>query len=94
MSDYCSDPVTCRNGDCIGCKKGVTWCQDPRCDPYCPGQGCSIPNNHDFNVNLVILVILLCLMAILFIVWFAYGPQLFEDHDDHARANVIVPKQS
>lgn len=70
---------------------GNVWCQDPRCQPNC--QNCAIPKNHDFNANVVVIIILICLTTILFIVWFIYGPQLFENHDDHTRANVIVPEE-
>lgn len=90
---HCSDPVTCPGGNCIGCKNGEVDCQDPRCAPYCPESQCTFPENHDENANIVITVILLCLIAILFIYWFMYGPQLFEPHDDHTRANVLVPQE-
>lgn len=93
MSNYCSDPVICPNGNCVGCKNGQIWCQDPRCSPYCASSSCVIQDDHDFNGNLVVVVILLSLIAILFIVWFVYGPQLFEHHDDHSRANVILPEE-
>lgn len=88
MSD-CADPLTCPGGNCVGCRNGQVWCQDPRCQPYCGG--CAIPSTFDFNANMTIIVILLCLITIFFIVWFVYGPQLFEEHNDHKRANVIVP---
>lgn len=91
MSNICQDPVTCPNGNCVGCKNGQVWCQDTRCSPYC--QGCSIPKNHDINGGMIIVIIILCLTSMLFIVWFVYGPQLFEHHDDHIRANVIVPDE-
>ena len=91
MSNPCSDPVSCPGGNCIGCKNGNIWCQDPRCAPYC--QGCAIPDDHDFNGNMVVTVILICLVALLFIVWFIYGPSLFEPHNDHERANVLVPEE-
>ena len=84
--------MACSNGNCVGCRNGQIWCQDPRCAPYC--SGCAIPNDHDFNLNMVVIIILFCLLAILFIVWFVYGPQLFEQHSDHERANVIVPSKS
>lgn len=41
---------------------------------------------------MVIIIILICLIAILFIVWFVYGPDLFEQHNDHKRAGVIMPE--
>lgn len=64
----------------------------------CPNDNCVDDNQspvsietHDFNANMVMIIILICLMTIFFIVWFIYGPQLFEKHSDHERANVIVP---
>lgn len=60
----------------MGCKNKKTWCQDPRCAPYCPEERCTIPNDHDFNGSVIVLIILMCLLTILFIVWVAYGPQL------------------
>lgn len=85
----CKDPITCPGGNCLGCRNGQIWCQDPLCQPFCPN--CAIPNAFDFNANMTIIVILICLIAIFFIVWFVYGPQLFEQHNDHARADVLVP---
>jgi hypothetical protein len=91
MTSHCSDPVSCLNGNCVGCKDGQVWCQDPRCAPYCPGTQCAIPADHDFNANIMIGIILICLTTIFFMVWFVYGPRLFEPHDDHVRAGVIMP---
>lgn len=90
MTDRCSDPVLCPNGNCPGCKNGQLWCQDPQCSPYCPSTTCIMTSSHDFNANMMILIIIVCLIVIFFIIWFSYGPQLFEHHDDHERANVIT----
>lgn len=72
---HCQDPVTCPNGNCEGCKDGVLWCQDPRCQPYCPE--CSIPKDHDFAVWTMFLIIVLILIALIAIMLFAYGPKIF-----------------
>ena len=87
----CMNPDTCPNGNCPGCRNGKVWCQDPRCAPYC--QYCGIPSNFDYNVNAVIIVILICILAALFIVWFVYGPSFFQTHNDHDRAQVLVPEE-
>lgn len=50
--------------------------------------------DQDSAGNIVVIVILVCLLAILFIVWFMYGPRLFESHSDHARAGVVVPQNN
>lgn len=90
MSNHCSDPVTCPSGNCPGCKNGALNCQDTRCAPFC--QDCTTNmSQHDLAANMMLLSILLCLILIFFIIWFIYGPRLFEDHDDHDRANVLVP---
>lgn len=73
-SEHCQDPVSCLNGNCIGCKDGKIWCQDPRCAPYC--KGCSIPKNHDLNGTIVVVIILMCLFAMLIIIWAFYGPKI------------------
>lgn len=89
MSANCN-PDVCPDGNCIGCQNGQTWCQDPRCDPYCPN--CPIPDDYDFVVNMVMIIIILCLFMAIFIIIFIYGPPMIHPHDDHARANVIVPE--
>ena len=72
---HCSNPVTCPNGNCEGCKKGVVWCQDPRCQPFCAE--CSLPEEHSFAVNVVFIIIILILIAMIFILLFSYGPKVF-----------------
>lgn len=91
MSNPCNEPVC--GGNCPGCKDGQRWCQDPRCSPYCAGEQCIFPSDFDFNGNIIVITIVLSLLAILFILWFIYGPQYFEEHNDHERANVIVPTE-
>lgn len=71
----CSDPVTCPGGNCIGCKDGQTWCQDPRCEPYCAD--CSVPPDHDTISGIVVVLIVFCLIALLAAVWLTYGPDFF-----------------
>jgi len=71
--------------------KLMNMVSDPRCQPYCSSDICQYPYDHDYNGNIITMIILICLMAIFFIIWFVYGPQLFEEHDDHERANVLVP---
>lgn len=88
----CSDPDICPGGGCTGCQNGEVWCQDPRCTPFCPGSECIAQvQTHDTNGNLVVLIILLGLFTLLFVVWYMYGPRLLEPHDDHNRANVVMP---
>jgi len=78
----------CQRGFCPGCKDGTTWCNDDRCFPNCPN--CEIDDDHDLNAGVMIIIILLCLLTILFIVWFVYGPLLFKQHSDHSKIDYIV----
>jgi uncharacterized protein (DUF983 family) len=77
----------CTKGFCPGCKNGQTWCDDPRCHPYC--ETCHIQSDNDYNAGMVIIILIICLFAILFIVWFVYGPQLFHPHSDNSKINYI-----
>lgn len=92
MSTHCSDPVACPDGNCIGCKDGKVDCQDIRCSPFCPGDTCTIPSDHDFASTVAIIIILICLFAILITVWFAYGPQLLyrPKHNERVRYSIDV----
>jgi hypothetical protein len=78
--DLCGDTLTCPNGNCIGCRDGSPWCEDPLCQPYCGG--CSMTAGADTLGNMVTGIILICLVVILFIFWFMYGPALFRPHND------------
>lgn len=64
----CADPVTCPDGNCVGCQNGAVWCQDPRCDPYCAN--CAPPPDHELATSLTIAVIILLLVAIIIIIWY------------------------
>lgn len=88
----CTNPITCSEGNCIGCENSQIWCQDPRCAPYC--SGCAPPTNLDFVVNMTVIIILVCLIAILFIVWFIYGPRFFHPHSNYEQANILIPTSS
>lgn len=84
MSGQCSDSLICKDGQCVGCKDGKPWCQDPRCFPYCPEEQCIYPGeSHDYNGNMVMLVIICCLLTALIIMWFIYGPEFFTPHDSY-----------
>lgn len=77
----CASSVTCPGGNCPGCQNGQVWCQDPRCSPNCAGEQCMFPASHNFNSNMVFLLVFMCLTAIFFILWFVYGHTLFTPHD-------------
>ena len=88
MNSYCSNPDFCPNGNCIGCKNGQQWCNDPRCSPNCVN--CSIPAENSYFVNALVFIIIIVLLALLFVVWFVYGPSFFVSHSDHEKANVYM----
>lgn len=83
------DPESCPGGNCVGCKDGKTWCQDPRCDPYCPA--CAIPQDYDFMVNVVMIIIVMCLLLVIFIIGFVYGPTLIRPHNDISKMKADYP---
>lgn len=58
--------ITCPNGNCIGCRGGNLWCQDPRCAPNCPG--CQ-SNNSTWSVIVIIFVIIIGLILIGAVIW-------------------------
>ena len=79
----CQSP-TCQNGNCEGCKNGKTWCNDPRCFPYC--RDCQLPKNHETNANIVVWLLFSLLGAIFIILLVGYGPRFVEAR----RRNQIV----
>lgn len=70
--DRCSN-ILCENGNCIGCKNGQLYCQDPRCFPNCP----NCENTTDDCVNtkdgwdwaLLIIILSLSLVLLLLLAW-------------------------
>jgi hypothetical protein len=92
-SDYCSSPLCKGSTNCPGCfEDGQINCYDTRCQPNC--RSCEVPSSYYFNGNIVFTILLFTLLTILFVLWFVYGPGFFEQHSDHERAKVIVPKKS
>lgn len=89
MSAGCNDPLTCADSNCVGCLGGLVNCGDIRCAPYCPG--CSMPPHHDHYAAITVIFIIICLLVVLFAVWYVYGPSWIEHHNDDARAGVLRP---
>jgi hypothetical protein len=51
-----------------------------------------MPPHHDNVLGLVIAAIIICLLAIAFILWYIYrSNHWFVAHSDHVRAGVITP---
>lgn len=74
----CSDTTTCPDGNCVGCKDGEKWCQDPRCHPYCPN--CPVPEDNDFAVTIVFFIAIICLVGILILIMVGYGPKFIHQN--------------
>ena len=67
MSSRCVSSPTCPNGNCVGCRNGSLFCNDPRCYPDCPD--CNIKvGNSNWVLNMIILILLGVLLIVSFIV--------------------------
>ena len=62
MSSRCSSD-SCVNGNCVGCKDGSLFCNDPRCYPDCP----DCPKEDNNNSDWVLILIILILVGVLLI---------------------------
>jgi hypothetical protein len=65
MNSHCVKP-SCKDGNCVGCKNGEVWCNDPRCHPYC--RECHLTQNSDtvgyfflliFVIGIIMIIILI-----------------------------------
>lgn len=70
MSNPCL-ATTCLNGNCVGCRSGAVWCDDPRCFPNCPNCPNTSSNNNSWLVT-IILVLLGVLLVIAFIIGYSW----------------------
>ncbi len=66
----CSDPILCPGGNCVGCKNGQLYCNDPRCFPNCKNcSGNEVETYFTWNrILLFIILILAVIVAIIVIV--------------------------
>ena len=69
---HCQDSVACPGGNCIGCRNGQVWCQDPRCQGYCPNCNTSQEYN-DITTHYTFAILIMVFLLILFAVWICYG---------------------
>lgn len=55
-----------------GCKQGESWCNDPRCSPYC--NNCPAPPHHDIfnNAFFVLLIFVFACIVIVLFLWLYY----------------------
>lgn len=65
----CSDTTICPDGNCLGCRNGSQYCNDPRCYPNCP----DCPSENRSESDWVIVLIILILAGVLLIVAIIYG---------------------
>jgi len=68
MSARCADTSNCPDGNCIGCRNGELYCEDPRCYPNC--EGCNITTSSG---NWIIITIILILLGALLVMAFIIG---------------------
>lgn len=77
MTSRCSNS-TCINGNCIGCKNGSKYCNDPRCYPNCPD--CSgetsvncVSRRDSWDWVLIVIIAVLSIIALILIGLMAWG---------------------
>ena len=68
MSNICSDNIQCPNGNCVGCRNGQLYCNDPRCYPNC--KNCDTTTSSG---NWIIVLIILILLGVLLVMSFVIG---------------------
>ena len=68
MSNRCIASASCVNGNCVGCKNGNLYCNDPRCYPNCPDCKTDVPSSSNWILITVILVLLGFLLILAFII--------------------------
>ena len=73
MSNPCL-ATTCLNGNCVGCRSGAVWCDDPRCFPNCA----NCPNTSSNNNSWLITTILV-LLGVLLVIGFIIGYSWYKD---------------
>ena len=82
MSDRCKSD-DCKDGACIGCRSGQTWCDDPRCFPTCPDCPDSTAKKSTGG-DWVIILIILILAGILLV---TVGFSIWDYWDKRTKAN-------
>jgi hypothetical protein len=70
---YCGNPKLCPGGNCIGCKDGQLWCQDPKCTGQCPG--CGYDLDRDRFIYVTFFLVAMAILLILFVILVNYGHQ-------------------
>lgn len=64
MSYNCNDSF-CKDGNCPGCKDGVTWCEDPACAPYCSSNCIRSGEDKAFMIIAVIFFLIFGLIVMI-----------------------------
>jgi len=67
----CDNPRICPDGNCVGCRNGEVWCQDPRCEGQCPD--CFYDPRDDRVGYTVFIIIIAVLVVVMVIVMLNYG---------------------
>ena len=95
MSNPCIPSTNCINGNCPGCRNGTSYCNDPRCYPNCVNCTTSVPNNNNWIIITIILVLLGVLLVLGFIIgydWFFARKKASEPKN--ITINKVIPPSS
>ena len=95
MSNPCVASSNCINGNCPGCRNGTSYCNDPRCYPNCANCTTSVPNNNNWIIITIILVLLGVLLVLGFIIgydWFFARKKASEPKN--ITINKVIPPSS
>ena len=75
MNKRCTSSF-CKDGNCIGCKDGIRWCEDPRCHPRC--EDCEKPRStFKFGIIVFFIVIIFVIITGFIIYYYKYHENTF-----------------
>ena len=78
MSSYCLS-TSCLNGNCIGCKDGTTYCNDPRCYPNCPNCLTNTKKKSWWSWNFWwFVIIIIVLIVLVFLLFFSFRNKCYK----------------
>ena len=67
---------SCTNGNCLGCRNGSLYCNDPRCYPDCPGcegktnlECLGGRNGWDWTLIVIVGVLVLLVLILMFVMY-------------------------
>lgn len=69
MSARCQNS-TCEEGNCVGCREGLLWCEDPRCHPNCIN--CEAPRSTGMFGGFLAVIVAVAVVAAMVLIWWHY----------------------